>query len=60
MEHRITLLLHIVPVNIQLGGDGIFLLLDDGEVSIGFEVVPEPMVMKLSGPIIRIFISVDH
>jgi hypothetical protein len=54
------LLLHIVPVNIQLGGDVIFSLFDDGEVPIGLKVVLEPMVMKLSGPIIRIFIYVDH
>jgi hypothetical protein len=50
----------IVPVNIQLGGDGIFLILDDGEVPIGLEVVPESMVMKISGPIIRVFISINH
>jgi hypothetical protein len=54
------LLLHIVPVNIQLGGDEIFSLFDDGEVPIGLKVVLEPMIMKLSGPIIRIFIYVDH
>jgi hypothetical protein len=60
MEHRITLILHKVLVNIQLGGDGIFPILDDREVPIGLEVISEPMVMKLSGPIIRIFIFVDH
>jgi hypothetical protein len=60
MEHRIMLLLHIVPVSIQLGGDGIFPILNDGELPIGLEVVPKPMVMKLSDLIIRVFISVDH
>jgi hypothetical protein len=29
MEHKIMLLLHIVPVNIQLRGDEIFSILDD-------------------------------
>jgi hypothetical protein len=37
-----------------------FPILDDGEVPISLEVAPEPMVMKLSGPIIGIFILVYH
>jgi hypothetical protein len=60
IEHRITLLVHIVLVHIQLRGDVILPIFDDGEVPTVLEVAPKPMVMKLSGPLIGVIISVDH
>jgi hypothetical protein len=60
VEHGITFLLHVWPINIELGGNGVLPILDDSEVPIILEVVPKPMTVKLSGPIIRVFISVDH
>jgi hypothetical protein len=60
IERMITFLLHIGPVNVQLWTDGIFPILDAGEVPISLEVSPKPMVMKLSGPLIGIFIPVYH
>jgi hypothetical protein len=60
VEHWITLLLHIRPINIQLWSARILSVLDDGEVPIHLEVAPKPMVMKLSGPLIRIIIPDYH
>jgi hypothetical protein len=60
MEHRVTLVLHVDPINIELGGDGVFPILDNNAVPISLEVVPKLVIMKVSGPIIRIFISIDH
>jgi hypothetical protein len=60
MEHRVTLILHVDPINIELGGDGVLPILDNSVVLISLEVVPKPVIIELSGPIIRIFISVDH
>jgi hypothetical protein len=60
VEHWITLLQHIRSINIQLWSDGILPVLDDREVPIRMEVAPKPMVMKLSGPLIRIVIPGYH
>jgi hypothetical protein len=60
VEHWITLLQHIRSINIQLWSDGILPVLDDREVPIHMEVAPKPMVMKLSGPLIRIVIPGYH
>jgi hypothetical protein len=60
LEHKITLPLHVEPINIQLWGNGVLPILDDCVISIGLEVVPKPVIMKLSGPIIRIFMSINH
>jgi hypothetical protein len=60
MEHGITLVLLVGLVYKKLVSDGILPVLDHGEVPIGLEVVPKPMIVKLSGPLIGVFMSVDH
>jgi hypothetical protein len=60
LEHRIMLPLHVEPIDIQLLGNVVLPILDDCEVPIGMEVVPKPVIVKLSGPIIRIFMLIDH
>jgi hypothetical protein len=60
LEHMITLPLHAGPIDIQLWGNGVLSILDDYEVPIGLEVVSKPVIVKLSGPIIKIFMLIDH
>jgi hypothetical protein len=52
--------LHVVPINIKLGGDWVLSVLENCEILVGLEVVSEMVVMKLGCPLIRIFTSVDH
>jgi hypothetical protein len=40
--------------------DGILPVLDHGEVPIGLKVIPKPVIVKLGGPLIGVFMSVDH
>jgi hypothetical protein len=60
LEHRITLPLHVVPINIKLGGDWVPPILENCEIPVGLEIVLDTVVMKLRCPLIRIFTSVDH
>jgi hypothetical protein len=60
VEHYITLLLHIGPINIELRSDRILLILDDGEVPICLNVAPKPMIMQFGGPLIKVVIPIDH
>jgi hypothetical protein len=59
MEHGITLLLHVGPVYKKLLSDGILPVLDHGEVPISLEIVPKPVIVKVGGPLIGVFMSVD-
>jgi hypothetical protein len=60
MEHGITLLLHVGPIHKKLLSDGILSVLNHCEVPISFEVIPKPVIVKLGGPLIGVFMSVDH
>jgi hypothetical protein len=45
VEHWITLVLHIGPINIELWGNRILPFLDHGEIPISLEIVPEMVIM---------------
>jgi hypothetical protein len=60
MEHRIMLLLHLGPIHKKLLSDGILSVLNHCEVPIGLEVIPKSMIVKLGGPLIGVFMSIDH
>jgi hypothetical protein len=45
VEHWITLLLHISPINIEQRGNWILPFLDNYEIPIGLEIVPEMVIM---------------
>jgi hypothetical protein len=60
MEHGITLLLHVGPNHKKFLGDGILSVLNHCEVPIGLKVIPKPMTVKLGGPLIGVFMSINH
>jgi hypothetical protein len=60
IEHWIMLVLHIGPINVELWGNKILLFLDNYEIPITLEVVPEMVIMQLGGPIKWILITADH
>jgi hypothetical protein len=60
IEHMVTFLLQIGPVNIHLRSDGILPLLDDRDILVILKVFPEPMVMKLRRLLIGIRILRYH
>jgi hypothetical protein len=60
VEQWITLVLHIGPINVELWGNRILLFLDNCEIPISLEVVPEMEIMQLGGPIKWILIMADH
>jgi hypothetical protein len=51
MEHGITLLLLVGPI---------LSVLNHCEVPICLEIIPKPMIMKVGGPLIGIFMSIDY
>jgi hypothetical protein len=51
VEHWITLVLHIGPINIELWGNRILPFLDHCEIAISLEIIPETMIMQLGSPI---------
>jgi hypothetical protein len=60
LKHGISLVLHIGPIHIQLLSYWILPVLDHCEVPICLEVIPKPVIVKLGGPFIGVFMSVDH
>jgi hypothetical protein len=52
--------LHVVLINLKLGGDWVPPVLENCEIPIGLEVVLETVVMMLRCPLIRIVTSVDR
>jgi hypothetical protein len=60
MEHGITLLLHVGPIHKKMLSDGILPVLNHCEVPIGLEIIPKPVIVKLGGPLIGVFMSIDH
>jgi hypothetical protein len=60
LKHRISLLLHIGPIHKRLLSDGILLVLNHCEVPIFLEIIPKHVIMKVGGPLIGVFMSIDH
>jgi hypothetical protein len=60
MEHGITLLLHVGPIHKKLLSDGILSVLNHYEVPIYLEIIPKSVIMKVGGPLIGVFMSIDH
>jgi hypothetical protein len=60
MEHGITLLLHVGPIRKKLLSAGILPVLNHCEVLICLEIIPKHMIMKVGGPLTRVFMSIDH
>jgi hypothetical protein len=56
----ISLLLHIGAIHIQLLSYWILPVLDHYEVPICLEIIPKPVIVKLDGPLIGVFMSIDH
>jgi hypothetical protein len=54
------LLLHVGPIYKKLLSDGILSVLNHREVPIDLEFIPKPVIVKLDGPLIGVFMSVDH
>jgi hypothetical protein len=51
VEHWITLVRHIGPINIELWGNRILPFPDHCEIPISLEIIPEMVIMQLSSPI---------
>jgi hypothetical protein len=60
VEHWITLVLHIGPINIELWGNRILPFFDHCEIPISLEIVLEMVIMQLGSPIKWILIMVHH
>jgi hypothetical protein len=60
LKHWISLLLHIGPIHIQLLSYWILSVLDHCEVPICLEIIPKPVIVKVGGQIIGVFMSIDH
>jgi hypothetical protein len=60
LKHGISLLLHIGPIHIQLLSYWILLVLDYCEVPICMEIIPKPVIVKVGGPLVGVFMSIDH
>jgi hypothetical protein len=60
MEHGITLLWHVGPIHKKLLNDGILLVLNHCEVPICLKIIPKPVIIKVGGPLIGVFMSIDH
>jgi hypothetical protein len=60
VEHWITLVLHICPINIELWGNRILPFFDHCEIPISLEIVLEMVIMQLGSPIKWILIMVHH
>jgi hypothetical protein len=60
MEHGITLLLYVGAIHKKLLSDGIVLVLNHCEVPICLEIIPKHVIMKVRGPLIGVFMSIDH
>jgi hypothetical protein len=60
MEHGITLLWHVGPIHKKLLNDGILPVLNHCEVPICLKIIPKPVIIKVGGPLIGVFMSIDH
>jgi hypothetical protein len=60
VEHGVPLVLHGLPVHIDVWSDCLLSFLDHFDVPVYLEVVPESVIMQVGCPNIRVIIPLNH